>query len=301
VVNAVPALIAAKRFGLPVVYEIRAFWEDAAVTHGTTREGSLRYRLTQRLETFVARHVNAVTTISEGLREDLEIRGIPAHKITVIPNAVDIDLFPFQSARDPAIARRLDLGSETVLGYVGSFYAYEGLDYLIRAVAKLRQEQVDISLVLVGGGPQEDALRTLSSSLGISDGVTFTGRVPHNAVAKYYSVLDLLIYPRISSRLTELVTPLKPLEAMAQGKLVIASNVGGHRELIEDGRTGRLFEPGNIDAIVSAIREILANRDGWSKQAERARRFVADERTWPRSVGKYEQVYEELRPSQRSN
>lgn len=294
VVNVVPALIAAWRFGLPVVYEIRAFWEDAAVTHGAIREGSLRYRLTQRLETFVARRVNAVTTIAEGLREDLEIRGIPAHKITVIPNAVDIDHFPFQMAKDPSTARQLGLGSESVVGFVGSFYIYEGLDYLIRAVARLRQEKANIRLILVGGGPEEDALRALSTSLGVDHIVTFTGRVPHNEVARYYSVMDLLIYPRISSRLTELVTPLKPLEAMAQGKIVIASNVGGHRELIDDGQTGQLFEPGSVDAIVAAISEALENRDGWPKQAETARRFVTTERTWQRSVEKYRRVYENL-------
>ena len=133
VLNAMPALRVGKRLGIPVVYEVRAFWEDAAVDHGTTTEGSLRYRLTRRLETRALRHAAHVFTICEGLRGDIVARGIAPERVTVIPNAVDIDSFEPGGLPDAALAASLDLQGATVLGFIGSFYAYEGLDLLLAA------------------------------------------------------------------------------------------------------------------------------------------------------------------------
>lgn len=134
--NAVPAIRIGKRFGLPVVYEIRAFWEDAAASHGTTRPGDLRYCLTRGLETWSVRHADAVTTIAEGLRADLLSRGVAATKVTVIPNAVDVTAFRSSGRRDPDLENRLGLKGRTVLGFLGSFYGYEGLAVLLRALPR---------------------------------------------------------------------------------------------------------------------------------------------------------------------
>ena len=190
-------------------------------------------------------------TICEGLRSDIAARGIPADKVTVIPNAVDIDNFEPGGTPDAALKARLGLDGATVLGFIGSFYAYEGLDLLLAALPALLQHRPDLRVLLVGGGPQEAALKAQAQQLGVADKVVFTGRVPHAEVQRYYDLVDVLAYPRHSMRLTELVTPLKPLEAMAQGRLLVASDVGGHKELIRDGETGMLFQAGSADALAA--------------------------------------------------
>ncbi|RRQ22832.1 TIGR04063 family PEP-CTERM/XrtA system glycosyltransferase [Thiohalobacter thiocyanaticus] len=292
--NGLAALRAGREFGLPVVYEIRAFWEDAAVDHGTSREGDLRYRLTRRLETHVVRRADAVTTICEGLRNDLFARGVAAGKITVIPNAVDIERFEFDLPRDAELAAELGLENKIVLGFIGSFYAYEGLALLLEALPGLLRVRSDIRLLLVGGGPQAERLRARAAELGIDQQVVFVGRVPHDQVHHYYGLVDAFVYPRLPMRLTELVTPLKPLEAMAQGKLVVASDVGGHRELIEDGVTGQLFRAGDPQALTGAVLALLDDRGNWPQRRAAGRRFVEQERNWAASVARYQTVYERL-------
>jgi glycogen(starch) synthase len=287
VLNALPALRVGRRFGIPVVYEVRAFWEDAAVDHGTTREGSLRYRASRLLETWAMRRADHVFTICEGLRGDILGRGLPADKVSVIPNAVDADAFEEEATRDEALAARLGLEGATVLGFLGSFYAYEGLDLLLDALPGLVAARPDIRVLLVGGGPQEAALRAQAAALGMANKVVFTGRVPHDEVGRYYALVDILVYPRHSMRLTELVTPLKPLEAMAGGKLVAASDVGGHRELVKDGVTGRLFRPDRPDALREVLLDWLDRRDEWPAYRARARRFVETQRSWRASVDGY--------------
>jgi len=294
VLNGLAALWAARQYRLPVVYECRAFWEDAAVDHGTTREGSLRYHLSRLLETYVFRQSGAVTTICERLKREIVARGIAKKKVTVIPNAVDSSKFVVGYPADAELARSLDLDGKTVLGFIGSFYAYEGLSLLLSSLPNILETCPDIRVLLVGGGPEEARLHTQCKQMGLHNRVVFTGRVPHQQVQKYYDLVDVFVYPRLPMRLTELVTPLKPLEAMAQGKLVIASNVGGHKELIRDGETGWLFKAGDAKALAKAISSALEHRDTWPAILAAGRRFVEDERNWARSVERYRPIYEQL-------
>jgi PEP-CTERM/exosortase A-associated glycosyltransferase len=289
--NAIAALRVGRRLGIPVVYEIRAFWEDAAVDHGTSKEWGLRYRVTRAMETWALKRVQAATTICEGLRSEIVGRGIPAAKITVIPNAVDIQDFSVGEPRDEALAESLGLQGKTVLGFIGSFYAYEGLDVLLAALPVMLAQNPDIRLLLVGGGPQEQALREQARALGVDGQVLFTGRVPHGDVQRYYNLVDVLCYPRLKMRLTDLVTPLKPLEAMAQGRLLVASDVGGHRELIEDGYTGVLFAAGDPQALARQLLALLAAPQRWPALRAQGRRFVEAERSWAASVSRYRAVY----------
>ena len=126
---------------------------------------------------------------------------------------------------------------------------------------------------------------------GIAHAVVFAGRVPHAQVAAYYQLVDICVYPRLPMRLTELVTPLKPLEAMAQGRLVVASDVGGHRELVDDGKTGMLFRAGDTEALAQAILALLLAPASWPALRQQARAFVETERSWGASVGRYAPVY----------
>lgn len=292
VLNALPSLWAGWRYRLPVVYEMRASWEDAAVDHGSTVEGSMRYRLSRGLESFALRHADQITTICEGLRGDIAVRGIPTERITVIPNAVDAAMFQFGVAADPALRRSLGLEGATVIGFAGSFYGYEGLDVLLEAARRMMPRHLDLRVLLVGGGPQEADLKAQVAANGLQDRVIFTGRVPHSEVQRYYELIDVLAYPRLPIRLTELVTPLKPLEAMAQGRMFVASDVGGHRELIRHGETGFLFRAGDAAALETAIEDLLARRALWPQIQSQARQFVESERTWAASVARYRSVYQ---------
>jgi PEP-CTERM/exosortase A-associated glycosyltransferase len=291
VLNALPALWTRLALHLPVVYEMRASWEDAAVDHGTTTEGSLRYRLSRALETFALRRADRITTICEGLRGDIAARGIDPARITVIPNAVDVGNFQFGVAADPALRTRLGLDGCTVLGFAGSFYGYEGLHLLVEAFAQLLPGRPDLRLLLVGGGPQDAALKAQAAAAGLAGKVIFTGRVPHAEVQRYYELIDVLAYPRLPIRLTELVTPLKPLEAMAQGRVFVASDVGGHRELIRHGETGFLCPAGDARALAAGLLDVLARQTEWPRIRQQARRFVEQERTWSNSVARYAEVY----------
>mgnify|MGYP001548632597 CR=1 FL=1 len=294
VLNALPALRVGRRHNLPVVYEVRAFWEDAAISHGTAAAGGLRYRLSRGIETYALRRADAVTTICEGLRQDIVARGLPADKVTVIPNAVDETVFAGAQPVDDELARRLGLVGSLVLGFAGSFYGYEGLDILLKAMPPILAALPDVRLLLVGGGPEDARLKALAKESGIEEQVIFTGRVPHQDVQKYYDMMDILAFPRRSIRLTELVTPLKPLESMAQEKLVLASDVGGHRELIVSGKTGYLFPPDDPQALAAAVLQAVATRDDWSEIRRRARRYIEEERNWRRSVANYIDVYGRL-------
>lgn len=294
VLNAMAAQRVARRHGLPLVYEIRAFWEDAAVGNGTGIEGSPRYWATRMLETNAAKQADAVAVICDGLKQDLVRRGVAADKIFVAPNGVDLALFGKPAASDVRLAREFGLEDAEVIGFLGSFYDYEGLDDLIVAMPALVAARPGAHLLLVGGGPMEADLRVQAAASPVAGHIHFAGRVPHTEVERFYALIDILTYPRKKMRLTDLVTPLKPLEAMAQRRLVAASDVGGHRELIEDGVTGTLFPAGDPQAIARALAGLLADRANWDVRREHARRFVEIHRNWSSNISRYAPVYQTL-------
>ena len=292
------ALRVAKRRAIPLVYEIRAFWEDAAVGNGTGSTGSVKYRLTRGLEGHVVHQADHVVTICQGLRTDLVARGTDPARITVMPNGVDFALFGDPPPRDAALAQELCLGGGPVIGFIGSFYDYEGIDDLIAAMPALIAAQPDARLLLVGGGPREDALKAQAASSPVARAIHFVGRVPHHQVERYYALTDIMAYPRKRSRLTDLVTPLKPLEAMAQGKLVAASDVAGHRELMMDGVTATLFAPDDPAACAAALARLLGDRSGWDARRAAARAHVRENHDWAHNAQRYRAVYQALlRPS----
>ncbi|MFZ1742938.1 MAG: TIGR04063 family PEP-CTERM/XrtA system glycosyltransferase [Pontixanthobacter sp.] len=287
-------LKAAKILGIPLVYEIRAFWEDAAVGNGTGSEGSVKYRMTRLLENRVITGADAVFTICEGLRNDLIERGFQGGKIGISPNGVDLSMFGDPPPRDDALAAQIGLDAGPVIGFIGSFYDYEGLDDLIAAMPELRSRQAGAQLLLVGGGPMDSALRAQAAASPVANTIYFTGRVPHAEVERYYSLVDVLAYPRKQSRLTDLVTPLKPLEAMAQRRIVAASDVGGHRELITDGVTGVLFPADDPAGAARALSDLIDQRADWDAMKARARVHVAEAHDWAKNIHRYQSVYHHL-------
>jgi PEP-CTERM/exosortase A-associated glycosyltransferase len=290
VLNAIPALWVARKLKLPLVYEIRAFWEDAAVDHGTTHEGSLRYRMTKKIETAVCRRADHIAILCEGLKKDLVQRGIPAHKITPVFNGVNPDDFQPCPA-DEEYLQEWGVSGKNVIGFIGSFYRYEGLDLLVRSFARIGADQPDTVLLLVGGGEMEVELRGLISSLGLTDRVLMPGRIPHERVPGVYAMIDILAYPRYSMRLTELVTPLKPLEAMAMGKVLVASDVGGHKELIHAGETGVLFKAGDEEALAVSLQMLLDNDTQREMLQHQGMLWVREHHTWQKTTSVYQSIY----------
>jgi len=291
--NCSAALNVGKSYGIPVVYEIRAFWEDAAVDHGTHKENSIRYKLMRSAESKMIREANAVTTICEGLRSDIVNRGIPDEKVTVIPNSID-PLFFSKKVSEENLKRKLEIEGKVVIGFIGSFYAYEGLHLLIKSFSELIKTQTNVVLVLIGGGDEYDALGKEINRCKLNKSVKLLGRLPHQEIANYYGMMDICVYPRLRMRLTDLVTPLKPLEAMASRSLVVGSDVGGHKELIRPGETGELFEAGNHHDLTSTLHNLLENQESWRRYLDNAYEYVAKERTWESSVRRYEKIYKSL-------
>jgi glycogen synthase len=293
--NALAALRVGRKLNIPVVYEIRALWEDAASSHGTLRNGTLGYSLARRLETHAVRRADAVVTISRGLQRELCGRGVGEGRISIVPNGVDVRRFvPEQHAQVPRAPTR-----HPVVGFIGSFYSYEGLDLLLEAARRIVGDRPEIRFLLVGGGPEDGRLRELRDAGNLHDHVSMTGWLPHDRIADAYRDIDIFVYPRRRNRLTELVTPLKPLEAMAMGKVVLASDVGGHRELIEHARTGFLFKADDVVDLITRLRELLGASHVWPRIGAAARRFVERERTWPAVAASYAQVYDRARSTSR--
>ncbi len=287
--NGLAASRAARALGLPWIYELRYYDEDAAVDRGKTRHNSPRYRLARRLEQSALGKAARVTTISQALKADLISRGVESNRIFEIPNGVDTGYFRPRQPDVELIARH-DLAGKTVIGFIGSFYFYEGLENLVEAMIRLLAERSDVKLLLVGEGEAEDTLRQRAPA-DLREYFVFAGKAPHDEIRRYYSVMDILVYPRVSSRLTELTTPLKPLEAMAMEKAVVGSDVGGLRELLDDGETGFLIEPGNPHALAKCLSGLIENETVRRAAGKNAREFVARERDWEQIVARYLNVY----------
>lgn len=286
--------LAALGLGKPLVYELRSSWEDAAVSTGTTHEGSLRYRASRALETYVLRRADAVTTICEGLRQEVLRRGLAADRVTVIANAVDVDAINTRPADTVNMRAKLGLDGHCVLGFIGSFFAWEGLPLLIDALPRILLHRPDARVLLGGAGVDEANIRAAVQRNGVEKAVIFAGSLPHSAVGALYDAVDVLVYPRVPIRLTEMVTPLKPLEAMAQGKAFIASDVGGHRELIAPDMQEALFRAGDASALAARVLAIIDDAGLKARLIARGAEHVRRERTWGTVVPRYQPVYERL-------
>ncbi len=292
VLNGIPAIRAARKLNIPIVYEIRAFWEDAAVDHGTYQENSWKYKLTKSIETWVCKKVDHICILCNGLKNDLIRRGIPEEKITPVYNGINPDeLMP--TIPDQEYLKDWNLNGKKVIGFVGSFYRYEGLDLLIKAFATVAEQKPETILLLVGGGEMKKELISAIKDHGLENKVVMPGRILHERIAGVYALIDILAYPRYSMRLTELVTPLKPLEAMAMGKVLVASDVGGHKELIQNGRTGLLFKAGSNEALSKALLNLVENKDQREKLEHQGLQWVINHHTWMKTTAVYKKVYEE--------
>jgi PEP-CTERM/exosortase A-associated glycosyltransferase len=291
----IPGFLAARQLGLPSVYEIRAFWEDAAVDAGTNAQGSAKYRAIQALETELAKRSDALIGICQGIKAELVGRGIDEGDVFVVPNGVETDRFQ-PSAPDPETLARYGLQGKTVVAYIGTFAAFEGVRFLVEALVKLIQGgRDDLRGLIVGTGPTYDACRAITERAGLTDKILHPGHVPHAEVKKLYSVVDILAYPRDRQRITELVTPLKPLEAMAMEKAVIGSDVGGLTELITDGETGLIHRAEDVDDLAAKIVRLADDPELRARLGRQGRVYVTRERNWRSIIEGHLAVYARAR------
>ena len=288
-----PALWAARWVGVPMMYELRGLWEESAVQRGRISRRSVRYQLSRRLETWLMRHTDALAAISRGLIDEARRRGVAEDRIVYVPNGVDAEHFRPRPP-DAVLLERFRLTGKLVMGFIGFFFAYEGIDVLVRAMSEICSRVPDARLLLVGDGDMDGALRAEVSQLQLDSHVIMTGRVPHAEIQRYYSICDVLVYPRRSSRLTNLVTPLRPLEAMAMGKPVVASDVAGLHEIVRHGETGLLVAPDDPGSLAAALIGLAADPSYRRLLREAARRFVVEERDWSRLAAVYAAAYARL-------
>lgn len=290
--NAYAAMPAARRFGLPLVYEVRTLWGESAVVEDGLQPSSWKHWLGWQLELRAMRHADLVVPIARGIRDQLIRRGINADRLEVVPNGVDTSRF-VPGPRDDARAHAAGLGGHFVIGFIGSVRRLEGLATLLEAFALCRSQRAKVGLVIVGDGAERKALEAQASRLGLS-GVLFTGNVPHAEVASWYSIMDVMVYPRIRAVINEHVTPLKPLEAMALGKVCVASNVGGLMELIRNDETGVIFRSDDAGDLASTLMQLMDDPARRERLRQAALEFVRSERDWNAIVPRYRELYDRL-------
>lgn len=292
--NGLAAVEAARALGIPSIYEVRGLWEITRASRDPKWRLSADFRRISRMEADAARAATRVVTLTAGLRDELIDRGVPKEKILIVPNGVDSQRFK-PSPPDRALSHRLGLDGKIVIGYVGSLLDYEGLDLLIRAAHVLWRERHDFHVLLVGDGAEKANYEELARGLGVLGSiVTFVGRVDHEDVGKYYSLIDISPFPRLPVEVCELVSPLKPFEAMAMGKAVIASDVRALAEVVSDGRNGLLHEKGSVEDLVRTLRLLMEDKDLRGRLGRDARDWVVAHRDWRRLADDMSAIYETL-------
>ncbi len=286
-------LWAARRYRVPMVYEVRSLWEER-VSYGSRSDQRLLARASRRIarqaETFCVRRADAVVTISEGLRQDLQARGTGRSRVFVVPNAVGRELLAEESFE---WARKS--GPDLVLGYVGNLSPIEGLDVLLVALSHLQSEGFVNPLVVYGAGIDRSHLETLAQELRLRN-VRFMGEIKPSEIVSAYRRMDVVVLPRLRSRLTETVTPIKPLEALALGRLLVVSDVAGHLDLVSKEPTCLVFPAGSADSLASVLRPLLSSKDlgAYVELAEQGHRWVATHRNWDANASRYLAIYEQL-------
>jgi glycosyltransferase involved in cell wall biosynthesis len=284
----IPAMRAARKLGLPFVYEMRGMWEESAVASGRWKTGGLAYRRFRRMETKVLRKADSVVCISETLRQEALSRGLSENKISVVPNAIDIVTKQEESELLHEMKEKLQ--GKLVVGYIGSLRELEGVDLTAKAVSILKEQGVDVGFFVLSSEAGQNELRDYCSLLEITDQSHIVGPVPHHQVAPFYDLIDVFVVSRPDTRVTRLVTPLKPFEAMRNGRAVVMSDLPALSEIIEDGKTGRLYPAEDANALSEIINQLLKDDIKREKLGTNARSWVLEKRTWKAVVKEAEYV-----------
>jgi glycogen(starch) synthase len=290
--NGLAARRAAKQLKKPWIYELRYYEQDAAVDSGQTSYYSLRYNLARWMEERALRRADLAITTSTSMQKELLARGFSSRKLLEVPEGVDTRVF---SPRPPDadLIEKHRLEGKTVIGFIGSFYKYEGLERLLGVMSYLLRERRDLKLILAGSGETEAQLRARVPREWTEQFI-FTGRIEQEDILRYYSVIDICVYPRLSTRMTELTTPIRPLEAMAMERAVIGSNVGGIAELIRHHKTGFVVETDDKVTLGASISYLVNNPHERREMGKRARVQMIKQRDWSTIALRYADIYQRV-------
>jgi glycosyltransferase involved in cell wall biosynthesis len=295
--NARLALALRERYGLPVVYEVRGFWEDTWLSRhpdGAKLAASELYQRNRALETRCMQAADLVVTLGVAMREEIVARGVPAEKILIVPNAVSAE---FLRPLPDATTLREELGikpDEQVVGVVTSLVPHEGIGTLLEATAMLRARGVPARALIVGDGPERAALQRHAAQAGLAGAAVFTGRVPASKVRQFHALLDIFVVPRTPDRVCQLVTPLKPVEAMASGLCVVTSEVKALTEIVKHEVTGMQTVPQDPVSLADCLERLIYSPDIRRKLGDNAREWVARDRTWSHNAARYRDAYARL-------
>lgn len=296
-VTGLAGIQAARKLGIPSVYEVRGLWEVTNSSRNPAYGRSLHYAQAVRLETDACLGADKVIALTGALKSELVRRGVPAEKIVVVRNGVDTKRFQ-PRPRDRALAQRLGISDQHVtVGYVGTINDYEGIDDLLRAARLCMDHGIaNLRLLVVGDGPALPTCKTLAATLEIGEHVRFVGRVPHDEVREYYSLIDIAPFSRKPLPVCEMVAPLKPYEAMAMGKCVIVSSVAALAEIVDAGHTGLIHEKGSVESLASCLEEAILDHDLRRALGLGARAAVFAEHDWLARAERIADVYRDLAP-----
>ena len=278
--------------GTRVVYEVRGFLEDSwASRHGgVAAETTDRYVLARDRETDVMLAADAVVTLGAAMRAEIVSRGVAPERVVLVPNGVD-EHFLAPLVDKEQVRRRLGIpAAELVVGLISTLYPHEGVLTLLRAAAILRDQGVDVRVVVVGAGSDSGAMHALVDELRLADRLTAPGQVPVSEIRDWFDALDVFALPRIDSRVTRLVSPLKPVESMARGVPVVASDLPALAELIGSGERGVLVTPDDPAALAKGLAELIDDRLR-AGLGSAAREWVAGCRTWAYATRAYSGAY----------
>lgn len=286
------AMAVRERTGTPFVYEVRGFLEETWASRDPARVGTDRHRMQRECEAHLMRSADAVVTLAETMAAEIVERGVPRERIFLAPNAVDDSLL---TAEYDGAAFRAAYGigeDEVVVGSVSSIVGYEGFGTLLDAAAVLRDRGVPIRVLLVGDGTERENLLAQVKRLGLGDRAILPGRVAPEEALQAQAALDIFVCPRLDLRVTRLVTPLKPVEAMALGKPVVLSDLPALAELLGGSDAGVLVRPGDPEALADALAALREDPGRRAEMGEAGRAEVAAKRTWSRIAETYRDVYQ---------
>ncbi len=290
-----PALKAARKLKLPFVYEMRGMWEETAVANGRWKKNGPAYRRFQKFETKVLKKADAVVCISETLKTEAISRGVKEAKITVVTNAVEYDIAENNTKGETykKTVKDLNKGKSTkVVGYIGSLREMEGVDLTAEAVSQLISQGHDVKFLALTSESGQAELQQYCDQLGLGDNAVITGPVPHKQVGPFYDLIDIFVVSRPDTAVTRIVTPLKPFEAMAMGKAVIASRLPALAEIIDDEKTGLLYQPELVSSLCNAISICLNDDNYMERLCANAKDWVINNRTWDHVVKNYPIAYQ---------
>ncbi|MGO3768732.1 MAG: glycosyltransferase family 4 protein, partial [Vreelandella alkaliphila] len=253
---ALPAWVAAKRLGLPFCNEVRGFWELSKDAREPGYAHTESFKEEAERDSFVARKANQVFTLNDPMKAELVKRGVQPERISIVPNG--IRELPDLKPTDPRLQQRLGIqAADHVIGYIGSFNAYEGLDVLLQACEILVKKGVSLKLLLVGDDQPLTHVMSTHEHDADRPWLIQVGRVPHQQVADYYALIDCVAIPRKNYPVCRLVPPIKAAEALAYGKRLVASDVVPLAEYPQKHEYMVMFEAGNAQSLATALQESL--------------------------------------------